>query len=90
MISMQKIKSDNEPLEANEVEVKRNQFERLEIQHKDQKNNNNFERKIGRQMYRYFQRQTDEISQEKIWTWSRKRNIKSRTESLLIGAQTMP
>ena len=38
-----------------------------------------------KQLYRYFKRQTSEISYEK--TWLRKGNLKKETESLLITAQ---
>ena len=40
-----------------------------------------------KQLYRYFERQTDEISLEKSWTWLRKGNLKKEAESLLIAAQ---
>ena len=36
------------------------------------------------QLYGYFKRQPDEISQEKTWTRLRKGNLKRETESLLI------
>ena len=40
-----------------------------------------------KQLCVHFKRQTSEISQEKIWTWLRKGNLKRETESLLIAAQ---
>ena len=36
---------------------------------------------------KYFKRQTDEVSHEKIWKWLRKVNFKRETESNLIAAQ---
>ena len=35
-------------------------------------------------MYENFKRQTNEIVQEKIWTWLQKGNLKRETEGLLI------
>ena len=40
-----------------------------------------------KQLYGYFKRLINNISQEKIWMWLRKGNFKRETESLLIAAQ---
>ena len=40
-----------------------------------------------KQQYRYFMRQTNEISYKKTWTWLRRGNLKIETESLLKAAQ---
>ena len=40
-----------------------------------------------KQLHGYFNRQTQEISHQKIWTWLRKGNLKRETESLIIAAQ---
>ena len=40
-----------------------------------------------KQLYGRFTRLTSDISHEKRWTWLRKGNLKSKTESLLIAAQ---
>ena len=40
-----------------------------------------------KQLYGRFKRLISNISQEKIWTWLRRGNIKRETESLLIVAQ---
>ena len=43
---------------------------------------------MGRkQLYRYFEQQTGEISHVKTWIWQQKGNLKRGTESLLIAAQ---
>ncbi len=38
-------------------------------------------------MYGDFKRKTDEIANEKTWTWLRNGNLKSKTGSLLVAAQ---
>ena len=40
-----------------------------------------------KQLYRRFKRLINNISDEKTWTWRRKRNVKRETESLLIVTQ---
>ena len=40
-----------------------------------------------KQLYGYFKRQTSENSNKNTWTWLRKGNLKSDTESLIIAAQ---
>ena len=40
-----------------------------------------------KQLYGRFKRLTSDISDEKIWTWLRKGNLKRENESLLITAQ---
>ena len=43
---------------------------------------------MGRkQLYRYFEQQTGEISHVKTWIWQQKGNLKRGPESLLIAAQ---
>ena len=41
----------------------------------------------GKQLYGRFKRLINSISHQKFWTWLRKGNFKSETESLLIAAQ---
>ena len=41
----------------------------------------------GKQLYGRFKRLINNVSQDKTWTWLRKGNFKSETESLLIVAQ---
>ena len=38
-----------------------------------------------KQLYRYFKRQTSDISHEKTWTWLRKGNLKREAESLIAA-----
>ena len=39
-----------------------------------------------KQLYGYFKQQSDEISQERTWTWLRKGTLKRETESILRAA----
>ena len=45
------------------------------------------ERSEEKQVCGHFKRQTSNFQHKKTWTWPRKGNVKSETESLLIAAQ---
>ena len=56
--------------------------------HKHQPNRNNEKLKMGRKQTVWTLQVTNKRkSDEKTWTWLRKRNLKKETESLLIAAQ---
>ena len=40
-----------------------------------------------KQLYRYFKRQTSDISHGKTWIWLKKGNLKKETESFLIASR---